>query len=139
MPRLAHLMVCDDIRLEANGKMMFIGVYNEETISVPIVPMILPQLNIYSKWDMSLERIKKFEITIKSPNDKTVAHLAGADNAIESGVMRRYAIIQVGMSPFNIEATGEYKISIKINDHAPIEMGAIKVMLQGQPANVLKM
>ncbi len=131
MPKLVHLMVCDDIRVEASGKMMFIGVYNDEVINVPVVPMALLQLNIYSKWDTTLERIRRFEITIKSPNDSTVAHLVGGEDTLidPAGMAKKYAVIHIGMAPFNIEATGEYKMNVKINDHEQFEMGAIKVAL----------
>lgn len=45
MPISAQFICCDDIRYEANGKMMFIGVYPED-----LVPNVLPQLLTLSFW-----------------------------------------------------------------------------------------
>ena len=43
LPRRAELVVCDDVRIEASGKQIFIGVYGAE-IQFPVFPNIYPQL-----------------------------------------------------------------------------------------------
>ena len=51
-PKLIDWMICDDVRMEVNRKLMFIGVYQDK-ILVGHLPFSLPQLAIITKWDTS--------------------------------------------------------------------------------------
>lgn len=130
--KLIDWMICDDIRQEANGKRMFIGVYNENII-VAVVPIMIPQLTFYSKWDITETPIKKFELKIVQPNGKEIGPIISELPSPSPESKGRKAIVQIGLSPFNIEATGEYKIEAKVNDIDYNTIASFKVILLSPP------
>ncbi|MEK6790827.1 MAG: hypothetical protein AABY45_03895 [Deltaproteobacteria bacterium] len=127
MPKLIYLLVCDDIRQEMNEKLSFIGVYTNNTITVPVIPITLPQFQIFSMWDSSKERITYFKFKITQPDGNTVVQTESARKPDAHEVTTTTAI-HVGLSPFTILSTGEYKLDIEINGH-PHELGTLKVSL----------
>lgn len=113
--RMIDWMLCDDIRQENNGKRIFIGVY-DDSIIVPSVPLTIPQIVFYSKWDITAAPIKKFEFKMVQPGGKIIGPIVNELSPPSPESNGRKAIVQIGLTPFNIEASGEYRIQAKIND-----------------------
>lgn len=130
--KLIDWMICEDIRQEANGKRMFIGVY-DENITVSAVPMMLPQLFFYSKWDITEAPIKKFEFKLIQPNEKIIGPIVSELPSPSPESKGRRAVVQIGLSPFNIEVSGEYKIEVKINDIDYSTIASFQVTLLSPP------
>lgn len=108
--KLIDWMICDDIRTEDNGKHIFIGVY-EDNIVVNTLPTILPQIYVYTKWNTEETNIQKFELKISQPNGKVIGPLTGEFDL----PAKKKALIQWGISPFNLASTGTYLIDATIN------------------------
>jgi hypothetical protein len=69
---------CDDIRLEADGKRTFVGVYSWRSI-VPKFPHIFPQLCLFVEFDLRTgDDLSKSEIIIFE-GDKEIARLPAND------------------------------------------------------------
>lgn len=130
--RLIDWMICDDIRQEANGKRMFIGVY-DEIITVAVIPVMIPQLIFYSKWDITAEHIKKFEFKMVQPSGKAIGPIVSELPPPSPESKGRRAVVQIGLSPFNIEASGEYRIEAIINDVDYNTIASFKVTLLSPP------
>lgn len=97
---------CDDIRFEANGKAMLIGVYSED-----LVPGILPQLTPMSFW-VKLIGIPDSELSLKlsiGANRKT-QHTADIDLSIQD--MERPVNLYFAGLPVSIEESGSIFIEI---------------------------
>lgn len=126
--KLIDWMICDDIRQENNGKLIFIGVYSDD-ILVNAIPITLSQLVFISKWDVTNNPIKKFEFKILQPNGKVIGPIAV--EAPSSEIKNRgKTLISVGIAPFNIEISGEYKIEAKINEFDYSNIGFFNVLLK---------
>lgn len=130
--KLIDWMICDDIRQEVSGKRIFIGVYNEN-ITVPAVPITIPQLTFYSKWDITETPIKKIEFKIVPPNGQEIGPFVSELPPSPPESKGRKAIVQIGLSPFNIEVSGEYKIEAKVNDIDYDTIASFKVLLSPPP------
>jgi len=132
-PKFIDLLVCDDIRREDSGKLMFIGVYMDKII-VKAVPVILPQIVIFSKWEGDKEVISNFDFTLYAPDNKSMANIKGkvppSPNTVDKKKIKH--IIQLNIAPLKIETTGEYKIKFKLNNSHEYDVGSIVVELAGQ-------
>lgn len=125
MPKLIDWMICDDVRVENNGKTIIIGIYHDNII-VPELPFVMPNLVTWTKWDVTKGPIKKFEFTITAPDDKIMGHVADRPSAKATG---KKAILQIVISPFVIKEAGEYRIDAKINE-TDCHIGSFEVQLK---------
>lgn len=124
-PKLIDWMICDDVRVEDNGKTIIIGIYHDNII-VPGLPFVMPNLVTWTKWDITKGLIKKFEFTISSPDGKVMGHVRGEPSAKAFG---KKAILQIAISPFAIKEAGEYRIDAKINE-TDVLIGSFEVQLR---------
>lgn len=125
--RLIDWIICDDMRREDNGKRMFIGVYEDGNIALPSVPCNMPQLVVYSKWDISTETFIKYEFKMTRPNGDIIGPVI-ADIPADAIVNKNKVALKVVISPFSILVCGEYKIEFTINDIVQ-EFESIKISL----------
>lgn len=125
MPKLIDWMICDDVRVENNGKTIIIGIYHDNII-VSGLPFVMPQLVTWTKWDVAKGPIKNFEFTITAPDGKVMGHFTGKPSAKSSG---KKAILQIAISPFVIKEAGEYRIDAKINE-TDCHIGSFEVQLK---------
>ncbi|MBM4311025.1 MAG: hypothetical protein FJ119_08785 [Deltaproteobacteria bacterium] len=124
--KLIDWIICDDLRRENNGKLIFVGVYLD-AIVVPSVPCVLPQLVLFSRWDFGGAAIEKFQCAIVGPDKKNCAELTGTLQG-QQHQQKKYNL-QFGISPFKIEKTGLYTIIFTI-DGAKVSTGEFEVRLK---------
>lgn len=138
-PKFIDMLVCDDIRREDSGKLLFVGVYMDKII-VRAVPLVLPQIVIFSKWEGGKEVISNFDFTLYTPDNKVMANIKGKvpppPNAVEKNKIKH--IIQLKIAPFKVETTGEYKIKFKLNNSYEYDVGSIVVELAGQAIDTVQ-
>ena len=128
-PKLIDWMICDDIRIEENKKLMFIGVY-QDIIALSTVPATLPKFVVYTKWDTSKTPIKDFEFKIIQPDKKAIGAIIGKSlPAPLEGKQKTF--IQLMISPFQIPVPGKYKIVMKVNK-TTYNVGAFEVVLMSE-------
>lgn len=125
MPKLIDWMICDDIRVENNGKTIIIGIYHDNII-VSALPFVMPQLVTWTKWDVIESPLKKFEFQIEAPDRKVIGHVSGEPPKNAAG---KKAILQIAISPFVIKEVGEYRIDAKINE-LDCHIGSFAVQLK---------
>jgi hypothetical protein len=71
VPRHAHVIFCDDVRLEVGNKQSFIGSYGPELI-VESFPVLVPQLCVLVRVTTPLERpLRSLEVSV-SQNGKVL-------------------------------------------------------------------
>jgi len=123
--KLIDWIICDDIRVEINRKLMFIGVY-QDNIIVPKIPFALPQFTILTKWDTSKSSIKDFEIRVIQPDKQKIGPIIGKlGPELET---KKKTSIQVTIAPFKIPIAGKYKIVMEI-DKKTYKIGSFEVAL----------
>ena len=123
--KLIDWMICDDIRMEKNRKLMFIGVY-QDNIIVPKIPFVLPMLTIFTKWDTSESSIQDFEMIVSQPDRKKIGPIIGKLGPKPKD--KQKTSIQVTISPFQMPITGKYEIVMKV-DKKTYKIGCFEVAL----------
>lgn len=123
---LIDWMICDDLRREDSGKLIYIGVYPADEIIINKSPMILPKLVVSTKWKTD-NNLMKYEFKIIAPDSKIVAEVNGELPKTEKE--RKVSFIQFAISPFKIEGPGDYKIEAAINNKK-YEIGSFQVGLR---------
>lgn len=109
---LIDWMMCDDLRREDSGKLIYIGVYPANEIIVVKTPVVLPKLIFTTKWRGGGD-LKDYEFTLIDPKNNAAATVKGELPQAEG--RGKISIIHFGVSPFRIEEPGEFRIEGKVN------------------------
>ena len=70
--RLVDVIVCDDVRVERNGKLLLIGVYLGNILCEEL-PTLLPTLSFVTKWNTEKGQAKKGVYRFLDPSGAEVA------------------------------------------------------------------
>jgi hypothetical protein len=114
-PQILNTLVCDDVRLENNGKEILIGVYNG-TVIIDNVPALLPTFSI--RILVKPTEIREYNINgaITGPSGLAAAQFSGKFNVLTTKLLATFSL---RISPLVINELGEYHMKIGID--APIE------------------
>lgn len=114
-PRILNTLVCDDVRLENNGKEILIGVYNG-TVIIDSVPAFFPTFSI--RVLVKPTEIREYNINgaITAPSGLAAAQFSGKLNVLTTKFLMTFSL---KISPLIINELGEYHVKIGID--APIE------------------
>jgi hypothetical protein len=110
--KLIDCFLCDDVRQEISGKSTFVGVYGADVI-IPVVPYILPQLYIVSKWNVSSGLFKEIAFRLVSPSGNQIGPVRANAPATVKGTR---LTMNLALIPFQIQTLGRYQFYIKIDD-----------------------
>jgi len=124
-PKLIDWILCDDVRQEASGKTTIVGIYGSDVI-VPMIPMVLPQLCIITKWDMSSGVFKEVGFRLEMPNG---TQLGPVKAKAPLSVKGKRLSMHLAFIPIQIQVVGTYKLHIKIDDDPEKEIGKFEVKL----------
>lgn len=123
--RLIDWIICDDVRLEVSGKTSIIGMYGSDVV-VPLIPMVMPQLCLITKWDISAGTFKEIVFRLEQPDANQLGTItAKAPHNIKGDRL----MMHLSFIPFQIQAVGTYKIFLKIDDEPEKKIGEFEVKL----------
>jgi hypothetical protein len=113
--QILNTIVCDDVRIENNGKEILIGVYNG-TVIVDSVPTLLPTFGI--RILVKPTEIREYNINgaIIGPSGLAAAQFSGKMNVLTTKFLATFSL---RISPLFINELGDYQVKIGID--APIE------------------
>lgn len=105
-PRCLFTLVCDDVRREDTGKLLFVGVYLPD-ILVPHVPFVFPQIVFFQLFEWLSVGRHTIRGSLHCLTSEGIAQVAGISSHVE--------ITQPGIAPhffrfnhFTVERPGEY-------------------------------
>lgn len=127
-PKLIHWLICDDIRKEINGKTTYVGVYGQD-ITVPFVPLPVPQINISLLWDLKNGSFEEIIIKIEKPDGKYIGPFKAKGPKNIANIAKTWQSLNISMFPFVIPAIGIYKLFIKVDDEMEKNIGQFEVKL----------
>ncbi len=104
-------LVCDDIRLEVDGRISLMGVQDSDLV-VDEIPYILPSLSIMISLEEMQTEISEINVIVKAPKVEAekLKFAAPPDKAKDD----KNAKLLVKLSPFRIKSEGDVKIQIKL-------------------------
>lgn len=127
-PKLIDWILCDDVRQEASGKTTIVGIYGTDVI-VPMTPMVLPQLCIITKWDISSGVFKEIVFRLELPDGNQLGPIAAkAPHHIKGERLSMH----LSLIPFQIQLLGTYKIFLKIDTELDRKIGEFEVKLASE-------
>ena len=106
-------LVCDDIRLEVNGRISLMGILDKNLI-VDKIPYILPNLSIMISLEKMQTEISEINVILRAPKvePEIFKFIAPLDKEKGDNDVR----LLVKLSPFRIKSEGEVKVQIKFPD-----------------------
>jgi hypothetical protein len=140
-----YTIFCDDIRQEANGKWIYIGVYSAEMIIFGVPPMLLPTFVAATTYR---ERPGESDVPVKIKMFVPGSDCAAVELDVPVAVMRSAqfstetegedrifsAIVPIRLSPLLLRQGGLIKIRAYRGDDE-IRLGALLVRFQAPPGN----
>jgi hypothetical protein len=110
--------VCDDVRIERNGKEIIIGVYNDNIIS-PVIPLFLPTICFRVSVRLN-KQYKSASVTLKDPAGKPLFVTTGPV-AIQN--TNEQTIFNFQMAGAQFPSPGRYTFYFGL-DREPEEVGS---------------
>lgn len=124
-PKLIDWIICDDVRTEVGEKLTMVGVYSKDII-VPMIPLLLPQLYLVTKWDISGGHFEEISFRLESPDGGQLGPVpAKVPKDIKGGIFT----MNLAMIPFQIQKVGTFRIFLKIDDESEKKIGEFEVKL----------
>ena len=120
-----YILICDDVRAEPNGKLIVIGLYQDNML-VPQIPFSLPSLSFLVVTEVS--QPGEFTFKAKFANlevGKAIAQAIGGMKVERPG--RAVTVLQ--FRNVQIDRTGSYQFSLTIDEEAAPFTTTINVML----------
>jgi hypothetical protein len=113
---LRHTLICDELRIENNGKLIIIGVYGS-TILVPQIPFVFPSLT-FIQW---LDSERPGQVQFRS----SVSHLeSGQEIAQAAGMIQIPApgtgLAVIGFRPLRFDRLGPYTFTVTYEGQGPL-------------------
>ncbi len=110
-PDLQSSIICDSIRREDNGKMMFIGIF--EVIGAKTFPATHHELFIANKWIKGMGGFTEKTKIVNSKNNKIVAETRDVDFELK-GIEMSHTVISKFVNIVFHEA-GKYQVEVMLN------------------------
>lgn len=124
-----ELIVCDDIRVEANGKQILVGVYPTN-----LVPGPFPASSTVALW----LRVSNYEGEPSKAKMTLIPPGGGIRPEIEISIdyrdqERRTILLMAGGMPLEIDRYGELKVMLELDGENPIEAGTLPIVPRPVP------
>lgn len=111
LPDLQCSLICDDIRQEASGNLIFLGVIG--LIRVPGVPIVAPKLCVVNRWTAGKGQFTE-QVRLIAPDGTTVIRKSSAKLALPDPVQNVTNVSLFGQVEF--PAAGVYYIEVLVDD-----------------------
>ncbi|MEX0879024.1 MAG: hypothetical protein WEB59_16110 [Thermoanaerobaculia bacterium] len=111
------LVLCDDIRHENNGKLLFVGVYSD-VVQVARLPAQLRSFALAIQARVFANDRFPFSVSVKDPQGNALLDANGELNY--EGEQGRVIWLPLVMGPALLTTEGSYSVQIVLGDSAPI-------------------
>lgn len=126
---LEGFLLCEEIRFENNGKILFIGGFND-SITFPTFPATLPFLSFGLKVRVLEPADNELSLEIRDPDDQSLAKASGGFRTQGAGI----AWLPVTIPNVLLPRPGTYKALITLGENPTIteRFEAVKVVVAPQ-------
>lgn len=119
--------MCDDIRVENNGKLILIGVYTPNPL-VPQIPFVFPALSFFQLWESDAAGEYQFRTRLRhTETGAAVADMGGIMKIQRPGV----GISIVKIANLRIDKLGGYDFSVHVEGQPDaVGLHSFSILLQ---------
>lgn len=125
LPDLQCALICEDVRQEANGNFIIIGVIN--FVRVPQLPVTAAKLCFFNRWTAGLGQFVEC-VRLIAPDQTTVLRKSEVKFALEDAALHATNVTVFGQVQF--EFPGTYYIEILVDDvmkiRFPLSVAVVK-------------
>jgi hypothetical protein len=111
------LVLCDDVRSENTGKLLFVGVYSD-VVQVVKLPLQLRSLGLAIKAKVLSTGRFAFSVSVVDPQNNSLLDASGELNY--EGEVGRVVWLPVVMGPALLTTEGTYDVRISLGTSAPV-------------------
>ena len=111
LPDLQCALICEDVRQEANGNFIIIGVIN--FVRVPQLPVTAGKLCFFNRWTAGLGQFTE-TVRLIAPDQTTVLRKSEVKFALEDAALHATNVTVFGQVQF--EHPGTYYIEVSVDD-----------------------
>jgi hypothetical protein len=131
LPDLQCSLLCDDIRQEASGNLILLGVIS--LIRVPGTPIVAPKLCVVNRWTAGVGQFNEL-VRLIGPDGSTVLRKSQAKLALPDPVQNITNVSVFGQLEF--PAPGVYYVEVFVDDVMKLRYAVPVIVVQqpGQPA-----
>jgi len=132
LPDLQCALLCEDVRQEANGNFIIIGVIN--FIRVPQLPVTAGKLCFFNRWTAGLGQFIE-NVRLIAPDQTTVLRKSEVKFSLENAALHATNVTVFGQVQF--EHPGIYFVEILVDDvmklRFPLSVAVIQPPTEAQP------
>jgi hypothetical protein len=111
LPDLQCSLLCEEIRQEANGNFMLIGVIN--FIRVPQLPVVAFRLSIFNRWTAGVGQFTE-SVRLLAPDQTTVLRKGEVKFALQDAAYHATNVTLFGQVEF--KTPGTYMVEVLVDD-----------------------
>jgi len=128
LPDLQCALICEDVRQEANGNLILIGVIN--LIRVPQLPITAGRLCFFNRWTAGLGQFME-SIRLIAPDQTTVLRKNEVKFALEAAALNTTNVTVFGQVQF--DTAGTYFVEILVDDVMKLRFPLSVAVIQAPP------
>jgi hypothetical protein len=125
LPDLQCALICEDVRQEANGNFIIIGVIN--FVRVPQLPVTAAKLCFFNRWTAGLGQFVE-SVRLIAPDQTTVLRKSEVKFSLEDAALHATNVTVFGQVQF--EVPGTYFVEVLVDDvmkiRFPLSVAVIK-------------
>src|SRR6476659_2239429 len=111
LPDLQCSLMCEEIRQEANGNFMLIGVIN--FIRVPQLPVVAFKLSLFNRWTAGVGQFVE-SVRLIAPDQTTVLRKGEVKFALQDAALHATNVTLFGQVEF--KTAGTYYVEVLVDD-----------------------
>lgn len=109
-PKIKDILICDDIRTESSGKLIYIGIYPEGNINIlGKMPYTFPKLCFIIKFEGGFGEYE-IEAFLRNPQNKL--HLVLPAGRIRFEQDKKEHLVFLSISSLKVDIAGEYTLEL---------------------------
>ena len=128
LPDLQCALICEDVRQEANGNLILIGVIN--LIRVPQLPITAGRLCFFNRWTAGLGQFIE-SVRLIAPDQTTVLRKNEVKFALEAAALNSTNVTVFGQVQFDYPGT--YYVEVLVDDVMKLRFPLSVAVVQPPP------
>jgi len=128
LPDLQCALICEDVRQEANGNLILIGVIN--LIRVPQLPITAGRLCFFNRWTAGLGQFVE-SVRLIAPDQTTILRKNEVKFALEAAALNTTNVTVFGQVQF--DTAGTYFVEILVDDVMKLRFPLSVAVIQAPP------
>ena len=128
LPDLQCALICEDVRQEANGNLIIIGVIN--LIRVPQLPVTAAKLCFFVRWTAGLGKFME-SVRLIAPDQTTVLRKNEVKFALENAALHSTNVTVFGQVQF--EFAGTYYVEVLVDEVMKLRFPLSVAVVQPPP------